>query len=169
MDHCRFCIQQFQKLRIGKISSLSSYCPLQLFSSAIGQFQSMLHLFETPQNNLTCFLDGQKCQVSTIPLSSTLSNSSFSEQSRNTGIPESLAILATYRSAARPSDPSSTRSGAFYAPTTTPRQRADNPRTSSRIPPRPAGSARRSALRSKPGHSRPPRGFAPGFARHGGT
>lgn len=29
----------------------------------------MLHLFETPQNNLTCFLDGQKCPVSTIPLS----------------------------------------------------------------------------------------------------
>ena len=41
---------------------------MQLFSSAIGQFQSILHLFETPQNNLTCFLDGQKCQVSTIPL-----------------------------------------------------------------------------------------------------
>ena len=65
---CRFCIQQFQKLRKGKISSISSYCPLQLFSSALGQFHSILHLFETPQNNLSCFLDGEKCQVSTIPL-----------------------------------------------------------------------------------------------------
>lgn len=64
---CRFCIQQFQKLRLGKVSSISSYCPLQLFSSAFGQFQSMLHLFETPQNNLTCFFDGEKCQVSAMP------------------------------------------------------------------------------------------------------
>ena len=57
---------------------------MQLFSSAIGQFQSILHLFETPQNNLTCFLDGQKCQVSTIPLS--IDSSAIESFARDMGL-----------------------------------------------------------------------------------
>jgi inositol-pentakisphosphate 2-kinase len=55
----RFSMHQHLKLKQGKISSLSKYSPLDLFSgNTDGIHKALLALFETPQNNLRIFMDG---------------------------------------------------------------------------------------------------------------
>ena len=63
---CRFCIQQYKKLRSGKATSLSLYCPLRLFSTATNQMQSFLDLMKTPQNNFGVFVDGSRQHLDAV-------------------------------------------------------------------------------------------------------
>lgn len=62
--HCRYCMQQYQKVMSGKFHQHSSYCPLKLFSiNRDEQIQAMESLFETSQNNLVFRLNGCKVVV----------------------------------------------------------------------------------------------------------
>lgn len=57
---CRFCMHQHLKLKTKKISSISSYCPLDLFANCSCRLmQALCSLFEGPQNNLRVFHDGK--------------------------------------------------------------------------------------------------------------
>jgi len=54
----RFCLKQFHKLKKGRVSVLSKYCPLDLFSGCLQrQRRAIESLLETPQNNLRIFRD----------------------------------------------------------------------------------------------------------------
>lgn len=58
---CRFCMHQVTKLKMGKINTASSYCPLNLFSNHVCCVRYALSsLFKTPQNNLNVYVDGRK-------------------------------------------------------------------------------------------------------------
>ena len=57
---CRFCMQQYLKLKKGQISQLSSYCPLDLFAHCSCRVKRGLRsLFQAPQNNLRLFHNGK--------------------------------------------------------------------------------------------------------------
>ena len=50
---CRFCMYQYTKYKMGKISRISSYCPLQFFrGNHDSTIQNLLALFDCPQNNI---------------------------------------------------------------------------------------------------------------------
>lgn len=56
---CRYCTMQFSKLRNGKISRLSAYCPIDMFSGKPEAMRKSLNaLLESPQNNLRIFRNG---------------------------------------------------------------------------------------------------------------
>lgn len=61
---CRYCIQQYQKVRSGKVSAISKYCPLKLFDSPLEQLDALCCLFQTPQNNLVFSIDGCRTPLS---------------------------------------------------------------------------------------------------------
>ena len=80
---CRFCMQQVTKLKIGKTSQISSYCPLDLFSNCTCRVRNALNcLLMTPQNNLLVTVDGEKYPMSDI-------------QEFNVGIISSLELLVS--------------------------------------------------------------------------
>lgn len=55
----RFTLLQHLKLQEGKIKSISKYSPLDLFSSTVeGIEKALVDLFETPQNNVRVFMEG---------------------------------------------------------------------------------------------------------------
>ena len=59
--HCRYCIQQYQKLAEGKFQTHSSYCPLHLFSSdPANQVKAFQSFFSTSQNNFMCRVNGDR-------------------------------------------------------------------------------------------------------------
>ncbi|XP_055852480.1 inositol-pentakisphosphate 2-kinase isoform X2 [Episyrphus balteatus] len=56
---CRYCTMQFSKLRTRKISRLSAYCPIDMFSGKPKAMRKSLNaLLECPQNNLRIFRNG---------------------------------------------------------------------------------------------------------------
>ena len=56
---CRFCVCQYLKMKAGKISSISPYCPLDLFANCSCRLKRALNsLFKEPQNNLRVFHNG---------------------------------------------------------------------------------------------------------------
>lgn len=56
---CTFCLNQFLKLENGRISRISGYCPLDLFSgNRVRMKESLRNLLVNPQNNLKIFQDG---------------------------------------------------------------------------------------------------------------
>ena len=56
---CRFCIHQYLKMKTGEISSITSYCPLDLFARCSCRLKRALKsLFQEPQNNLRFFHNG---------------------------------------------------------------------------------------------------------------
>ncbi|XP_077986170.1 inositol-pentakisphosphate 2-kinase-like [Glandiceps talaboti] len=56
---CRFCMHQRLKVKEGKWSSLSGYCPVDLFSGQTLYMKNALSaLFSNPQNNLRIFKNG---------------------------------------------------------------------------------------------------------------
>lgn len=56
---CRYCTMQFSKLRTRKISRLSAYCPIDMFSGKPEAMRKSLNaLLECPQNNLRVFRNG---------------------------------------------------------------------------------------------------------------
>ena len=57
---CRHCIQQYQKLRSGKVVEVSQFCPIQLFGEPANQLKALCALLQTPQNNLILRKDGQR-------------------------------------------------------------------------------------------------------------
>ena len=61
---CRYCMQQYQKVRSGKVSAISKYCPLKLFDSPLEQLDALCCLFQTPQNNLVFSIDGCRTPLS---------------------------------------------------------------------------------------------------------
>ncbi|KAJ9085251.1 hypothetical protein DSO57_1015845 [Entomophthora muscae] len=58
LSNCRFCMhQKLKAIEDGKVPS--RFCPLLLFASdPLKKYRAVQQLFETPQNNLRCFLDG---------------------------------------------------------------------------------------------------------------
>ena len=65
---CRFCMHQHLKWQLGKTSSISGYCPLDLFDSCTCRVKrAVTSLFATPQNNLRVFYDG-KLMYSGLPV-----------------------------------------------------------------------------------------------------
>lgn len=55
---CRFGLSQFYKLQKKSIQSISSYCPLDLFSGCPSRtFHALLCLMDNPQNNFRVFLN----------------------------------------------------------------------------------------------------------------
>lgn len=59
--HCRYCMQQFQKVASGKFTTQSTYCPLNLFShDPDKQLHAMDALLKTAQNNLVFLLNHHK-------------------------------------------------------------------------------------------------------------
>ncbi|KAJ7523133.1 hypothetical protein O6H91_18G039100 [Diphasiastrum complanatum] len=60
-DVSRFAMHQHLKYMEGKLKSISSYSPLDLFSgTSEGIYHAIESLFRTPQNNLRVFIDGTK-------------------------------------------------------------------------------------------------------------
>lgn len=60
-SNCRFCMHQFLKLKQGKWTKKSSYCPIDLFSGCHTRMKSALHnLYTCPQNNFCIFKNGQR-------------------------------------------------------------------------------------------------------------
>ena len=57
---CRHCIQQYQKLRSGKVTEVSQFCPIQLFGEPASQLKALCALLQTPQNNLVFRKDNQR-------------------------------------------------------------------------------------------------------------
>ena len=56
---CRFCMHQYLKLKKMKITSISPYCPLDLFANCSCRVKRGIYsLFEEPQNNLRVFHNG---------------------------------------------------------------------------------------------------------------
>jgi hypothetical protein len=57
---CRFCMYQYSKFKSGKISRISSYCPLQFFR---GDYETTVlnlkSLFDCPQNNIKISSDNK--------------------------------------------------------------------------------------------------------------
>ena len=56
---CRHCIQQYQKLRIGKVKEMSQFCPIQLFGESKSQLIALMTLLQTPQNNFVFRMNGE--------------------------------------------------------------------------------------------------------------
>ncbi|KAK8807586.1 hypothetical protein WA171_000540 [Blastocystis sp. BT1] len=56
---CRHCIQQYQKLRMGKVKEISQFCPIQLFGDSKSQLTALMALFQTPQNNFVFRVNGE--------------------------------------------------------------------------------------------------------------
>ncbi|KAG5682857.1 hypothetical protein PVAND_012178 [Polypedilum vanderplanki] len=57
---CRYCYFQYLKLKNAKITQISSYCPIDLFSgNAERMNRAIKGLFDNPQNNLKMFQDGK--------------------------------------------------------------------------------------------------------------
>lgn len=57
---CTYCLNQYIKLQNNDITEISKYCPMDLFSGDPNRLKySIKCLFETPQNNLQIFKDGQ--------------------------------------------------------------------------------------------------------------
>ena len=52
-EMCRYCIQQCQKLRSGKVHEHSCFCPIELFGSPLKRLHALVSLLQTPQNNLS--------------------------------------------------------------------------------------------------------------------
>ncbi|XP_055916839.1 inositol-pentakisphosphate 2-kinase isoform X2 [Eupeodes corollae] len=69
---CRYCTMQFSKLRAHKISKVSAYCPIDMFSGKPEAMRKSLNaLLECPQNNLRIFRNGNLIygdQTNTISL-----------------------------------------------------------------------------------------------------
>ncbi|CRK91171.1 CLUMA_CG004856, isoform A [Clunio marinus] len=69
---CRYCFYQYLKLKNEKINSVSSYCPIDLFSGTPERINRAIKgLMKNPQNNFKVFCDGKivyneylKCQSS---------------------------------------------------------------------------------------------------------
>lgn len=58
---CFYCMNQYLKLKKGSISSVSGYCPLDLFSGDFSRmYLALSKLFEKPQNNLRISSSGIK-------------------------------------------------------------------------------------------------------------
>ncbi|KAL6077466.1 Inositol-pentakisphosphate 2-kinase, variant 2 [Balamuthia mandrillaris] len=56
---CRYCMLQRYKLKTGKISEISAYCPLDLFSFDEKRVERALwDMLSVPQNNIKIFVDG---------------------------------------------------------------------------------------------------------------
>ncbi|KAI0230170.1 hypothetical protein L0F63_001770 [Massospora cicadina] len=57
---CRFCMHQVLKCA-DNLQARSMYCPLLLYSADVNEkFVAVQQLFETPRNNLRCFIDGRE-------------------------------------------------------------------------------------------------------------
>lgn len=56
---CRHCIQQYQKLRMGKVKEISQFCPIQLFGDSKSQLTALMALLQTPQNNFVFRVNGE--------------------------------------------------------------------------------------------------------------
>ncbi|KAL0038798.1 hypothetical protein WJX79_008244 [Trebouxia sp. C0005] len=95
----RFQLQQHLKLAQGKISSISAYDPLDLFSGgAIRTHKALVALIANPQNNLKFFMDGKP--VDTLGLTAqpdsaeTLVGKSFGLDSDSMKPGDAFALLA---------------------------------------------------------------------------
>lgn len=59
---CRFCMHQRLKC-VDALHTRSKYCPLLLYSADVkDKFVAVQQLFETPGNNLRCFIDGREVE-----------------------------------------------------------------------------------------------------------
>jgi len=57
---CSFCLKQYYKFKTREIKTPSYYCPLDLFSGdGSRMFRAITSLFQSPQNNLRLFKDGE--------------------------------------------------------------------------------------------------------------
>ena len=56
---CRHCIQQYHKLRSGKVKEMSQFCPIQLFGETKNCLKALMRLLRTPQNNFLFRLNGE--------------------------------------------------------------------------------------------------------------
>lgn len=55
-----YCVFQYLKLKTAKISNISQYCPIDLFSNKADRMNRAIKgLIENPQNNLKMFQDGK--------------------------------------------------------------------------------------------------------------
>lgn len=57
---CRHCIQQYKKLRSGKVHEHSCFCPVELFGGALERLRALASLLKTPQNNLSLRVNGER-------------------------------------------------------------------------------------------------------------
>ncbi|KAK8805392.1 hypothetical protein WA158_002048 [Blastocystis sp. Blastoise] len=77
---CRYCMQQHIKYKKGSISSISTYCPLQFFSSSpVLRMSALMSLLQNNQNNIVFFMDGTKVTLSIIEKYISFIISSFHE------------------------------------------------------------------------------------------
>ncbi|KAG2382605.1 hypothetical protein C9374_005185 [Naegleria lovaniensis] len=59
-ETCRYCMQQFTKLKQGLILNTSAFCPTNLFSSREERVKKGLYdLIDNPQNNMRLYIDGK--------------------------------------------------------------------------------------------------------------
>ncbi|KAF0979082.1 hypothetical protein FDP41_002152 [Naegleria fowleri] len=59
-ETCRYCMQQFTKLKQGLILNTSSFCPTNLFSSREERVKKgLFDLIDNPQNNMRLYIDGK--------------------------------------------------------------------------------------------------------------
>lgn len=66
-DLCQFCSFQYYKFSKNKEKELSKYCPALLFSNAKENIiKAFNFLFETPQNNLSFFIDNKITDLLTV-------------------------------------------------------------------------------------------------------
>ncbi|KAF2069820.1 hypothetical protein CYY_008858 [Polysphondylium violaceum] len=58
--YCRYCMHQYTKLSQNQISTISNYCPIDLFSNDVNrQMYSIVELLCNPQNNIKIYCDGE--------------------------------------------------------------------------------------------------------------
>jgi len=58
--YCRYCMHQYTKLSQNQISSISNYCPIDLFSNDPNrQMYSIVELLCNPQNNIKIYCNGE--------------------------------------------------------------------------------------------------------------
>eukprot|EP01064_Diplonema_japonicum_P014741 TRINITY_DN2242_c2_g2_i1.p1 TRINITY_DN2242_c2_g2~~TRINITY_DN2242_c2_g2_i1.p1 ORF type:complete len:367 (+),score=59.37 TRINITY_DN2242_c2_g2_i1:53-1153(+) len=62
---CKHCMQQSLKLGKGKIQTVSSFCPCNLFQGSTEA--SLRHMFEVPQNSLSIRINGDLADPTSIP------------------------------------------------------------------------------------------------------
>ncbi|KAG0264573.1 Inositol-pentakisphosphate 2-kinase [Mortierella polycephala] len=100
---CRFCMYQHRKMKTGIETSLSEYCPIDLFSGEEHLVQDAIDsLVKTPQNNLRLFVDGTQRTITGESIAQSLSGLSNQDCQRTDSLTGDKKSLQTPQPSQKP-------------------------------------------------------------------